>query len=72
MSPARTSGDDGIDFNKLVRRILLYITLLKWFATTGGRSLPVISAIVLARREGSSAEARILDFLEQHVTGSRI
>jgi hypothetical protein len=70
MSPARTS-DDGIDFNKLVHRILLDITLLKWFATTGGRSIAVINALIAQRREGNAHEARILDFLERHVTGDR-
>ncbi len=67
MSPAHTN-DHGIDLNKLVHRILLDIALLRWFATSGGRGLAVISAIVSARREGIKVhEARILDFLETHI-----
>jgi DNA primase len=60
-------SDNGLDFNKLVHRILLDLTLLRWFATTGGRGIAVISAIASARREGANTEAKVLDFLERHI-----
>lgn len=66
MSPARTN--DELDFNALVRRILLDITLLRWFATTGGRSVAVISAIAVARRESSIGDVPVLDFLERYLS----
>ncbi len=66
MSPARTS-DGGLDYNALVRRIVLDIALLQYLATSG-RSLAVISAIAVARREGSVADVPVLDFLERHVS----
>jgi hypothetical protein len=66
MSPARTRGPE-IDVPKLVRRILIDIALLKWFGTTGGRGLAVISAIALARREAPTQDVPVLDFLERHI-----
>jgi hypothetical protein len=68
MSPAHTSGS-GIDFDKLVRRIVLDVNLLRWFAVSG-RGLAAIAAIVAARTETTTKEeARVLDFLERHVIG---
>jgi hypothetical protein len=52
-----------INLDKLVRSIVLDISLLKWFATSGGRRLAAISAISLQRTDGDPA---VLDFLELH------
>ncbi|HEY6257194.1 MAG TPA: hypothetical protein VIY51_15530 [Xanthobacteraceae bacterium] len=70
MSPAR-AGADGIDLHRLVRRIVLDVSLLHWFATTGGRGLAVIAAIVAARHEARGHGGRVLDFLERHVGGEQ-
>lgn len=67
MSPART-GHDGVDLNKLVRRLVLDIGLLKYFSANG-RSLAVISAISKARSDAVGEELRILDFLQVYVGG---
>jgi hypothetical protein len=42
-------GGPRINLDKLVGRIGLDISLLKWLATQGGRRVAVLSAISLAR-----------------------
>jgi hypothetical protein len=66
MSPA-----PRVDLDKLVRRIVLEVSLLKWFATHGQRQDGALSAIELARRGAYEAEQATLDFLEQVVKWRR-
>ena len=66
MKPAlQEMAGPRINLDKLVRRIVLDIALLKWFATNGGRKAAAQSAINLARADGDPS---VLDFLERHVT----
>lgn len=66
MNPRRP-GRFEIDVPKLVRQIVIDVSLLRWTAVNGGRALAVISAIVGARHEATNIEVKILDFLERHV-----
>ena len=61
--PEPQTGSTRINLDKLVRQIVLDISLLKWFATRGGRQVAALSAIALQRADGDPA---ILDFLEHH------
>ncbi len=70
MSPARTTTDDNL--GALVRRIVLDISLLHFFANKRGKSLAAITAIEQARREATTMQRRVLDFLHQHVTGGHV
>ena len=62
--PEPQTSSTRVNLDKLVRWIVLDITLLKWFATHGGRKDAALSAIDLARADGDQA---VLDFLEHHI-----
>ena len=53
-----------INLDKVIRRTLLDIALLKWFATIGGRKVAVQWAIRLAM---GGRDPTVLDFLEHHI-----
>jgi hypothetical protein len=57
-----------VNLEKLVRRIVLDVDLLHWFATNSGRRLAVLATIHQARTSGAHPA---LDFLEQHCCGQQ-
>lgn len=58
-----------LDFDKLVRRIVLDTSLLRWFAENGGRRDAVLSAISLARQGAVGREPELLNFLRTYCNG---
>jgi hypothetical protein len=56
-----------VDFEKAVRRIMLDIDLLHWFATHGGRQDTVLGAIAFIR---ATEDHPVLTFLAEHIDGN--